>query len=409
MRLMVTLENRFLRTRNGSIYSTTVCDYSFLKRYLQVFDEVVVFARVGESPVNELDKPTASGAGVHFKALPMFIGPMQYLAKRHIISNIAKEAVNEAEAFILRVPSEIGTVLWKELNRNKIPYGVEVVGCSRGAAETCGANFLLRSLLKNIMPRNQRKQCKNACATSYITAEHLQGLYPPGHWSIACSDVDLTEEAIIDEQQFNKRIAALQSPLNNSRPFKICHAGTMAALYKAQDVLIEAISICNKRGFNLELSLLGDGSYRKYFEDKAESLGIKSKVNFLKQLPPGRPVREQLDKADLFILPSLTEGQGRVLIEAMARGLPCIGSDVGGIPELLPESYLVESGNAEKLAEKMMMVIRNSGELKNMASANWQKSKEFRKSNLSKKRIEFFEKIIEFTTEYHGHQKRFMS
>jgi len=400
MRVMVALENRFLKTRNGNIYSGTLCDYGFWKRYLQVFDEVVVFARVDEIPESKLDKPPANGPKVTFFSLPTFIGPRQYLVNYAKLRKIAKQATNKADAFILRIPGTIGTMLWKELRRKKMPFAVEVVGSSRDSAETCGASFLLKTILKRTWPRAQRLQCKNAIAVSYITANYLQRLYPPGGWSISCSDVDLPDAALVCDNRLHQRYEALNHTTGNEFPFRLCHAGTMNALYKAQDVLIEAVSICNSRGFNLELILLGEGRYQRYFEDKAKILRIKSKVNFLGQLPPGERVREQLDKADLCVFPSLTEGQGRVLIEAMARGLPCIGSNIGGIPELLPEQYLVEPGNAEKLAEKIMSVIVNTDELKKMASRNLQKAKEYRLSELNKRRIEFYKKVAEATKDY---------
>ena len=50
MRVMVVIENRFLRSPTGVFYSTTNCDYAFWSRYLKVFDEVVVFARVLDIP-----------------------------------------------------------------------------------------------------------------------------------------------------------------------------------------------------------------------------------------------------------------------------------------------------------------------------------------------------------------------
>ncbi len=82
MRVMVALENRFIKTQNGNIYSTTFCDYSLWKRYLQVFDEVGVFGRLSEVDEELIDKPLANCPGVHFVCPVNFIGPWQYLKKR---------------------------------------------------------------------------------------------------------------------------------------------------------------------------------------------------------------------------------------------------------------------------------------------------------------------------------------
>ena len=79
MRVMIALENRFVRTQNGNIYSSTVYDYEYWQKYLQVFDEVVVFARVGDVSEEILDKSSANGPGVRFFRMPYYIGPWQYL------------------------------------------------------------------------------------------------------------------------------------------------------------------------------------------------------------------------------------------------------------------------------------------------------------------------------------------
>ena len=91
-------------------------------------------------------------------------------------------------------------------------------------------------------------------------------------------------------------------------------------------------------------------------------------MTFLGQLPAGEMVRAQLDKADLFILPSKTEGLPRALVEAMARALPCIGTTVGGIPELLPSEDLVPPGDVKALAETIEDVLRRPERLAKMST-----------------------------------------
>lgn len=88
----------------------------------------------------------------------------------------------------------------------------------------------------------------------------------------------------------------------------------------------------------LELRFIGDGGYRSTLTKMASDQGIADRVKFLGWLAAGPAVRAELDRADLFVLPSRTEGLPRALVEAMARGLPCIGSTAGGIPELLRRS-----------------------------------------------------------------------
>lgn len=110
----------------------------------------------------------------------------------------------------------------------------------------------------------------------------------------------------------------------------------MAQLYKAPDLLIEAVAVCVQQGLDIKLVLVGDGQYRAELEARSAILGLGPRVSFQGLLPSSEAVREQLDRADIFVLPSHQEGLPKAMVEAMARGLPCIGSTVGGIPELLP-------------------------------------------------------------------------
>lgn len=393
MRVMVSLEDRFFKTQNGNVYSNTTCDYKFWSRYLQVFDEVVVFARVCNVPEEKRNGIPANGPGISFFSLPYYIGPWQYLKQYQKLVAIAKQAKNFADVFILRIPGTIGTLLWHHLMEEKIPYAVEVMGSSTDSMRTSGANLLVRGIHKFL--KGQKEQCENASAALYVTHQWLQRQCPARCWSVACSDIDLSDDAIISEAEQKAKIKSIRDAAEGRRPFRICHAGTMEALYKAQDVLIRATATCIKNGLNIEMALLGDGRKRCYFESIARQLGVEKRVFFPGWLPPGQAVRNELDKADLFILPSLTEGQPRVLIEAMARGLPCIGSNAGGIPELFESEYIIAAGDVESLAVKIRELVQNPARLERMSRRNWEESKQYRLDVLNQKRIIFYKKVAE--------------
>ena len=89
-------------------------------------------------------------------------------------------------------------------------------------------------------------------------------------------------------------------------------------------------------------------------------------------------------------MPSRAEGLPRALLEAMARGCPCIGSNVGGIPELLAEADLVPPGDPEALAEKILEVAGNPERLKSMGKRNLVKARQFSPELLKEVRRDFF-------------------
>ena len=104
-----------------------------------------------------------------------------------------------------------------------------------------------------------------------------------------------------------------------------------------------------ERGLDVRLTLIGDGKFREPLESLAGELHVAERVTWLGQLPAGEAIRRELDEADLFVLPSRTEGLPRAVVEAMARGLPCIASRVGGIPELLADENLIAAGDVAAL------------------------------------------------------------
>ena len=105
----------------------------------------------------------------------------------------------------------------------------------------------------------------------------------------------------------------------------------------------------------------------------------------------------QLERADLFVLPSHQEGLPRAMVEAMARALPCIGSTVGGIPELLPPEDMVPPGNVTALATKIRQVITDPDRMAQMSARNLQIATEYRDEILQKQRIEFYRYVREIT------------
>jgi glycosyltransferase involved in cell wall biosynthesis len=397
---MVALENRFLKTRSGNIYSTTVCDYNFWKRYLQVFDEVLVLARVEEIQETELDKAPANGPNVSFLSLPYFIGPWGYLKRYRRLKSLVKQSITAADVFILRIPGTIASTLWHYLKTKRIPYGVEVVGDPWDSLSPGSVRTILRPLIRRKTSKDTTLQCRLASAASYVTKYSLQKRYPPNCWTTHYSSIELQDSAFIDTPTLEKRIEKIKVLSMQNAPWRICYVGMMEHLYKAPDVLIDAVAVCIKKGMNIELLMVGEGRFKSQLQEKVKALGITEKVTFLGKLTPGKPVYDVLDKADLYVLPSRQEGLPKTIIEAMARGLPCIASNVGGIPELLPDEAMVEPRDVTGLAEKIMSLIGNPEKLRQMAVRNLEKAREYRSRELNKRRVEFYKKVAEATKAY---------
>jgi glycosyltransferase involved in cell wall biosynthesis len=163
----------------------------------------------------------------------------------------------------------------------------------------------------------------------------------------------------------------------------------MSQPYKGQHILIDAVEACLNAGRAVHLALVGDGRLRKSLEAQVRRRRLTDRVRFLGQLSSGAAVREALDQSDLFVLPSLTEGLPRALIEAQARALPCLATGVGGIPELLSASECTPPGDPSQLASALLTLLDDPIRLSTLSQQNLQRARRFASRILRQRRQVF--------------------
>ncbi len=390
MRVVVALETRLDRTPDGRAWARGWLSYAFWQRYLEVFDEVGVLARVREVAAADPNAQPVAGPQVQMIPIPYYLGPYQYLARSLSVRRSIRAALDPADTVILRVPGTIGTGVHAALRAAGRPYAVEVVGDPYDVFGPGASGTKWRPLLRWWFTRNLRRQCAGAAAAAYVTEHALQRRYPagPAAYVVGCSDLDLADEAFVSQPH---------PPPPVHRPVRLVHVGALAHLYKAPDVLIAAVAAASRAGLNLELTMVGDGQQRPALEQLAQQLGIREHIRFAGHLPGGLAVRAVLDEADLFLLPSRQEGLPRALVEAMARGLPCIASTVGGIPELLPPEDLVPPGDVAALAAKMCEVFAGRERLAQMAERNLKRARDYHANILRARRRAFYQAVRDRT------------
>lgn len=306
-----------------------------------------------------------------------------------------RSTVSTDDAVILRIPSAVASVLELGLSREHHPYGVEVVGDPREVFAPGGVRHAFRPLFRWWFTSTLRRQCWNASAAAYVTSHALQSRYPCRAAEYAISDADISSDAL-----------ARQRELRPEARFRLILVGSLEQYYKAPDVAIAAVAQLVNEGQNLELVIVGDGKYRRALEGLARRLGVGDRVVFRGMLPAGQAVRDELDASDLFVLPSRTEGLPRAMIEAMARRLPCIGSTVGGIPELLSSEDMVPPGDVQALANRIREVITSPNRMQAMSERNFAQAHEYRDEVLGKRRREFYTRIRLATEAWLGSPER---
>jgi glycosyltransferase involved in cell wall biosynthesis len=152
-----------------------------------------------------------------------------------------------------------------------------------------------------------------------------------------------------------RRLLALH-PATSSR-FSVLFAGRLYRR-KRVDVLLRAAAILRDRIPGLEVRIVGHGPCASPLRQVARELKLEGTVNWLGDVPRAT-LAEEYNRAGVFCLPSVQEGFGIVLLEAMAASKPIVASRAAAIPEVAPHAELVEADNPEALAAGIETLYRS--------------------------------------------------
>jgi len=176
----------------------------------------------------------------------------------------------------------------------------------------------------------------------------------------------------VDKQRFMKK-GSTRAPLP---PATILTIGRLVEK-KGIKFLIMAMEIVVKAYPDAKLIIGGDGPERENLVTLRNSLKLEKNVEFTGFIPREK-ISSVYASADIFVLPSIemksgdTEGLGVVLLEAMASGVPVVGSNTGGIVDIIEDrktGLLVKPGDTNDLADKLLILLSNE-DLRNTLSAN---------------------------------------
>ena len=144
----------------------------------------------------------------------------------------------------------------------------------------------------------------------------------------------------------------------NSEPFVV---GTIGRLVPQKDfpTLLRAFSLVLHEKPNASLVIIGDGAEKDALSELAQNLSIANKVFWVGKTSN---VYAYLSRMDVFVLSSIYEGFGLVLVEAMVGGVPIVASRNSAIPEVLGDNHpgLARTGDSADFASKILMMANPS-------------------------------------------------
>lgn len=148
--------------------------------------------------------------------------------------------------------------------------------------------------------------------------------------------------------------------------------------------LIEAFKIICQKIPEAKLIIVGDDFERQSLESIVKQDGLEEKVDFIGRVLHDK-IPEYLALADVFVLPSLSEGLPVVILEAMSSGLPVVATNVRGVPEIINDGengFLVEPKNSQQIVDKILMLLKNDLLQEKISNNNKEKAKKYDWENI---------------------------
>ncbi len=336
-----------------------------------------------------MEDPSArvvEGECVEFHSIPGYQGPLGFTRNiLPIIKTCLKEAFHN-DMVILRLPATIPMLIGLLRTLLRKPFAVELVGDPLDAYSSDSLRRFGSSFWQWLFVNCTRILCAKAVGCAYVTKHRLQQRYPSKK-SFHYTSLDISNSQFAPGPKEYTQV----SQAERIRP-RLIMVAMMQNYYKGHDIAIQALKELH-RTFTIEaeLEFIGDGPIREELVRMVDDLGLSNYVAFSGKLSSGARVHDRMRMAHLLILPSRQEGLPRVVIEAMAQGIVCLATDVGGTSELLSEPQLY-SGELDALsfAKRLYSLLSNWDSLSLLAHTNYVSAAEYQLPNVQRKREAFY-------------------
>lgn len=170
--------------------------------------------------------------------------------------------------------------------------------------------------------------------------------------------------------------------------FLVGHAGALVNHHKGQQYIVEAAASIRHEYPKIHFLLLGKGEDERWLKSMAEGLDNIEFAGFKEN------IGDYFAAFDLFVFPSLQEGLGSVLLDAMQFKLPLVASQVGGIPDIVEHGkngLLIPPADSGALAEAVLYLYNNKEVRSRLSENAYETSLNYRPVDLAKRYIGVYE------------------
>lgn len=389
MRLILSTDDGILKCNDKFYFNRRL--FHILGRYTSIFSFITLFTRVKNVEKLEISEYYTVDLSIfHIVEIPFFNTLSTLLGKSikiiSLINSIDKEMGNVA---IVRVPSFLGEMILWQLKRKKIPYVLEFVANAH-VISNASSESLFKKLLWKYIDVSLKKSAFQALANAYVTKESIQKNFPGNYerndyFETSYSSVEINKDFFGTEKIFPQNKTIVLSHLANN----------FISYSKGHDILINVVAKLRNEGYDVISKCAGIGSENIILKlnNLANELNVKDKIEFIGYLSTPEQLKQFLINSDIFLFPSRSEGLPRSVIEAMAVGLPCVASNVGGIAELIEQDYIIDIEDIDGYVKSIIELITYESKYIHTSKYNIENSKQYENKLIQAKRNDFFSKI----------------
>lgn len=355
---VMTSEIRVVKHAGGYWANHSAIAPQAMRAYLDAFEVVQIIARCEESDevigLHRVDDPRTR-----------IVELQNYGGLWGSLTNLPRSAlkilstIDASTVCIGRIPEPLAVVLHLCAQIRRAPYISIVVSDVEQLIKSLFSRALA-SILAPIGASATRSIVRRSSGVVYVTRSWLQSRYPSRTTTpvLARSNVLLTESAFVSEPR-----------TDSAAPKHLVSIAFLTSHVKGVDISIRTLAQLRDMGFHMSLTIIGGGNMPDSVKELISELRLDDAVVLKGHIANSKQLREELDRADIYLSTSRVEGLPRGMLEAMARGLPVVSTNAGGVSELVLPELLVEINDYHAAADRIRNLIRNS-ELINRASSH---------------------------------------
>lgn len=391
MKLLYIGSTQFFMVKD-KIYSFPSSGDSFFEKYLDVFEKIRVIGVKTNAYIDKTKLVEIKDERIEV-GVTLANGRPSEVKNDRIVKEFLRNEIQNAEAILIKPASRRGVFALKIAKKLNKPYMIELTGDLY--AQLKQKKNIIKRMYAPYLYYQVKKEIRECNFGLYVSEEYLQKVYPISGLKMGCSDVILKN---FDEKVISKRIDMINN-INLNSQINLILIGFYQSNSKGLDTAIECLADLPQ---NIHLNILGHGVERNrlMWKEFAKKYDVSDRIHFMEPLSSTEEVLKMIDSQDIFILPSRSEGFGRVIAEAMSRGCPCICSNTGAIPELITNRWLHKVGDANELSDLISKMLESKENMIRVSRENYEYSKKFDFEILRKQRNEFLMKFKFYCERY---------